>query len=163
MYHLFMIATRTLATAQGIPKWFSSRSLGIITLLSSLLLFILLGELSVPPRAKAAAGDLTVMAENASQHGEYRTHRLDDGEREGVAKYVLQQHNIAGVEPSAASSWRTLTFREVASLWRTSPPFAEMFAASLAAVPYSAIFWESIPVTRETVVRVFNACRTQHC
>lgn len=154
-----MIATRTLATVQAIPKWFSFRSLGIITLLSSLLLFILLGELRAPPRAKAAVGDLTVMAENASQHGEYRTHRLDNGDREGALKYVLQQ-NTAGVEPSAASSWRTLTFREVASLWQTSSPFAEMFAASLAAVPYSAIFWESIPVTRETMVRVFNAYRT---
>ncbi|CAM9578347.1 unnamed protein product, partial [Hapterophycus canaliculatus] len=54
------------------------------------------------------------------------------------------------------SSWRTLSFKEVVSLWRNSRDFAEMFTDSVKAVPFAAVFWESAPVTRTTMDKPYE-------
>lgn len=126
---------------------------------SALLLHSLLG-LHVGAAAEAAGNEPQPrMAETLHQ---FRSHQVATGAaaREGVTKFVLQESG--GVPPTgqesgsessrSSSSWRTLSFKEVAGLWRSSPAFADMFAASIAAVPSEALFWESAPVTRSTMV-----------
>ena len=131
----------------------SFRSLGFIALLSASLLLLLLGGLHSPQGA-AAAGELSIMEISSQQ---YRSHRVDAGEDNRVSKFELQKAEEVGADGEPLS-WRALSFREVAGLWQTSPQFAEMFAATLAAVPHDAIFWESIPVTQGTMVRELTAC-----
>ncbi|CAN0155155.1 unnamed protein product [Ascophyllum nodosum] len=129
----------------------SFRSLGFIALLSASLLLLLLGGLHSPQGA-AAAGELSIMEISSQQ---YRSHRVDAGEDNRVSKFELQKAEEVGADGEPLS-WRALSFREVAGLWKTSPQFAEMFAATLAAVPHDAIFWESIPVTQGTMGKPYE-------
>ena len=119
----------------------------------------------------AAAARSTAESENEPQlkmtetlH-HFRAHQVATGTATGksVTKFVLQQ-SVVGVLPTeepgsdSSSSWRTLSFKEVAGLWRNNPTFSEMFAASIGASPWEALFWESAPVTRTTMVREERWC-----
>lgn len=101
---------------------------------------------------------LTIMAESSVICPHFRAHQqTEEPTRQGVKKFVLQESAPAasGSDGCAAEEkrpWRTLSFRQVADLWQRSPLFAEMFATSLAAVPFGAMFWESLPVTKATMV-----------
>lgn len=81
----------------------------------------------------------------------YRAHEVDGDS--GLMKFVLQEQADSHGTAAAEASWRTLSFEEVALLWRNSRDFAEMFMDSVKAVPFEAVFWESAPVTRTTMVR----------
>lgn len=144
-----------------------------------LLLFLLLLLLLLLPKSTLLVHSLVGLHDGATaeaaEHGpeprmadvlhQFRAQQVATGAaaREGVTKFVLQecvgvlptgQESGSGSETSSSSSsWRTLSFKEVAGLWRSSPTFAEMFAASIAEVPSEALFWESAPVTRTTMVR----------
>lgn len=151
-----------------------------VFLLLLLLLLFLPSSVVLIPRLLGPHGGATA---EAAQNGprptmteslrQFRAHQVATGAavREGVTKFVVQEY--VGVLPtgqetgsgsessSSTSSWRTLSFKDVTELWRSSPTFAEMFAASIAAVPSEALFWESAPVTRTTMVREEHAwsCR----
>ena len=45
----------------------------------------------------------------------------------------------------------TLTYREVVHLWRESSAFRDVFIDSLAGETYPAFFWETPPITRDTI------------
>lgn len=117
------------------------------------LLFALGGSLCLshnfPPATKmstAASISTTNMTEFRAQPVQTAAGELP----QSVRKFVLQQHSG---DTSIAERWRTLSFEEVVALWQSSSSFAEVFAASLAAVPFEAIFWESAPVTGDSMVR----------
>ncbi|CAM9169441.1 unnamed protein product [Pylaiella littoralis] len=75
-----------------------------------------------------------------------------------LKKFVLQESISSGggggssvSEHDGQSSWRTLGFREVAGLWKSGQgEFVETFVSSITDLPFEAVFWESIPVTRDT-------------
>ncbi|CAM9944397.1 unnamed protein product [Scytosiphon promiscuus] len=92
----------------------------------------------------------------------YRAHEVERDS--GLTKFVLQEGKGGGggggggggSSVAAEAAWRTLTFEEVVSLWRHSRPFTEMFADSMKAVPFEAVFWESAPVTRTTMNKPYE-------
>lgn len=49
-----------------------------------------------------------------------------------------------------------LSFREVVRLWRESPGFRDVFIESLRRENFSAFFWETPPVTRDTMDRAYE-------
>ena len=54
------------------------------------------------------------------------------------------------------SSGEVLSFRAVLELWSNSAEFREFFTASICASPADAFFWETPPVTNETLDRDFE-------
>lgn len=96
---------------------------------------------------------------DSSSPRQYRVEILEEGR--GMRKFVLQKWVESRVESegvdnrtTSSAPWRTLSFVEVADLWQDSPAFVETFAESLASVPFEAFFWESVPVTKSTLVSV---------
>jgi hypothetical protein len=51
---------------------------------------------------------------------------------------------------------RDLSFREVIGLWRGSGQFREFFTATLSQCSFDAFFWETPPVTQQTLDRSFE-------
>ena len=51
---------------------------------------------------------------------------------------------------------RALSYREVIELWRKHDGFRVSFNASLAEAPFAAYFWETPPVTQDTLEREFE-------
>lgn len=94
--------------------------------------------------------------------GEGRRRSSQKNKNKNKSKFVLQERvgggssgsgsSVSGDEQEA-SSWRTLSFREVAGLWKSEQlEFVETLVSSITALPFEAVFWESIPVTRDTQV-----------
>lgn len=135
-------------------------------LLSALLILLLVACFDLLGGVPEGTKGLAMSEENSLT---FRAHQVQDQEAtstsRGVTKFVLQEYSgppasaergassSDGLRSPASSPWRTLSFGEVADLWQSSPSFVGMFAASLAAVPYDAMFWESMPVTKSTMVR----------
>jgi hypothetical protein len=51
---------------------------------------------------------------------------------------------------------RVLSFREVIGLWQESGKFREFFATALRQCPFEAFYWETPPVTEQTLDRSFE-------
>lgn len=119
------------------------------------IIFLALAAAAALLAASTGQGGLTVMAEDSVICPQFRAEKTEEPSQ-GVKKFVLQESvPTAGSDECAENrSWHTLSFREVAGLWQRSSLFTEMFAASLAAVPFGAMFWESLPVTKATMVSV---------
>lgn len=138
-------------------SWRVSMLLLLILPTSALLIRSVLGRHDGLRAAAAAENGPQPKMTEVLHH--FRAHQVATGAAatEGVTKFVLQER--VGVLPTeesgsdSSSSWRTLSFKEVAELWRGSATFSETFAASIAASPSEALFWESAPVTRTTMVR----------
>lgn len=161
---------------QGWRHHFPSTAWRVFQLLLLLLLFPTLALL-IHSLLGLNGGEEAAAAENRSQPKmtetlhHFRAHQVATGAagREGVMKFVVQES--IGVLPTGQESgsesgsssppWRTLSFKEVAGLWWSSSTFAEVFAASIAAVPFEALFWESAPVTKDTMVREEDDGRCQ--
>lgn len=121
--------------------------------LAYVIVFLALAAAAALLATSTDQGELTVMAEDSVICPQFRAEKTEEPSQ-GVKKFVLQESvPTAGSDGCAENrSWRTLSFREVAGLWQRSPLFTEMFAASLAAVPFGAMFWESLSVTKATMV-----------
>lgn len=93
---------------------------------------------------------------NSSLQRQFRAQQTEEGTN--IRKFVLQQkfspeQQDGAVDTSASSSaWQTLSFGEVSDLWQSSTTFTEVFTTSLASAPFDAFFWESVPVTKGTMV-----------
>lgn len=90
---------------------------------------------------------------------QFRAEQVEEGPN--MRKFLLQESfgSISVGESregerqsSSATSWRTLTFKQVAELWRNSTEFTEVFVDSISSAPFDAFFWESKPVTKSTMV-----------
>lgn len=82
--------------------------------------------------------------------GAYRASRVAAGN--DFVKFVLQESvGSSGRAPAEAATWRTLSFAEVADLFKNGLP--DCFLESVKEVNFEALFWESAPVTRTTTVR----------
>lgn len=126
--------------------------------LGAALLFALVGSLSLSARMNTTA------SMSISSTADFRAHPVHGGVGElplHVRKFVVQQRNgsTTAIEEGAEETvtrWRTLSFKEVATLWQSSVTFAEVFAASLSTLPFEAIFWESAPVTGNSLDKPYE-------
>lgn len=130
-------------------------------LISVLLFVLLLDSFDVRGEVPRATGEAPPQMEAMESSEQFRVHGVatNPARGEGWIKFVLQQKagvsSDGGSGSSSSASWRTLSFGEVSGLWRnSSPPFVDVFAASIAALPFDAVFWESAPVTKTTMVRI---------
>lgn len=72
-----------------------------------------------------------------------------------MKKFVLQEGTGSGRAPEP--SWRNLSVKEVAGLWKGRGEFVETFISSIKEIGFEAVFFESVPVTRGTMVSVVRA------
>lgn len=85
----------------------------------------------------------------------YRAHEV--GTEEGSAgsarlkKFVLQESTGSG--SASERPWRDLSVKEVAGLCKSRGEFVEAFTSSIKEIGFEAVFFESVPVTRSTMVR----------
>lgn len=72
--------------------------------------------------------------------------------------WTVQLHPLGRqtVKATLSDSTGPLSFRHVIELWRDSESFRGFFTATLRQSPFEAFFWETPPVTRETVDQVFE-------
>lgn len=96
----------------------------------------------------------------------YRVHEL--GADEGgagsrrVKNFVLQESTGSGGGDGGPerSSWRNLSVKEVAGLWKSRGEFVDTFVSSIKEIGFEAVFFESAPVTRSTMVSGYNGVHT---
>jgi hypothetical protein len=75
---------------------------------------------------------------------------------------MIWNHKTTAVTPSPAlrvsftESGEPLSYRRVLELWVSSPEFCAFFTGVLAALPFSALRWETLPVTLASVDRPFE-------
>lgn len=105
-----------------------------------------------------------------SPHMKYRAHEVVVGtegqtDRGGLKKFVLQEGTAGTGSGSSASelSWRNLSVKEVAGLWKSKDgEFVETFISSIKEIAaFEAVFFESKPVTRNTMVRLLHTMDLQ--
>jgi len=72
--------------------------------------------------------------------------------------WTVQLHPLGRqtIKATLSDSTGLLSFRHVIELWRDSESFRSFFTATLSQIPFEAFFWETPPVTRRTVDRVFE-------
>lgn len=93
----------------------------------------------------------------------YRVHEVsaDEGGARSrrLKKFVLQENSGRSGDPEL--SWRNLSVKEVAGLWRSRGEFVETFISSIKEIGFEAVFFESVPVTRSTMVSGEGAAHQQ--
>lgn len=79
----------------------------------------------------------------------YRAHEVgteEGGDGKRVRKFMIQEGTGSG--SASELSWRNLSFKEVAGLWKRSGEFVDMFGD----ISFKAVFFESMPVARNSMV-----------
>eukprot|EP00752_Nemacystus_decipiens_P003071 g2846.t1 len=71
-----------------------------------------------------------------------------------LKKFVLQEGTGRG--DASELSWRDLSVKEVAGLWKTGGEFVETFVSSIKEIGFEAVFFESVPVTRSTMDKPYE-------
>lgn len=96
--------------------------------------------------------------------GMYRVHEVSADEggagSRRLKKFVLQENSGRSGDPEL--SWRNLSVKEVAGLWRSRGEFVETFISSIKEIGFEAVFFESVPVTRSTMVSGEGAAHQQN-
>lgn len=92
----------------------------------------------------------------------YRAHEV--GAEKGRAgskgwkKFLLQEGTESGEPPGL--SWRNLSVKEVAGLWKAGGEFVDTFTSSIKDVGFDALFFESVPVTKSTMDKPYEYVMT---
>ena len=68
----------------------------------------------------------------------------------------LHQADRQTIKATLSNDSRVLSFREVIELWQSSGAFREFFAGLLRQCPFDAFFWETPPITKQTLDRLFE-------
>jgi hypothetical protein len=68
----------------------------------------------------------------------------------------LHQINRQTTKATLSDDSRALSFREVIQLWQENAQFREYFTTLICQSPFDAFFWETPPVTKQTLDRAFE-------
>lgn len=140
----------------------STRTSCYLTVASLLLSAALFLHLALPEAAtkgstavsRAAVSPQGRVSMKGSTAGRWRAHEVvgaADTRFRGVKKFVLQESS-GGDSSGAEPTWRTLSFKEVAGLWKSGGGLIQTIATCIKEVDFPAVFWESVPVTRSSTV-----------